>query len=289
MNNEIKKSIDEHKDTENKMKKTILDLERQVTEQERRISNSSNPEYDHFAAIEQKMNMQLEKIGASLQASLSEEVKKNNKVLEEKISLLTQTIQKGETSDTPYNIPPATQPADFRKIMKEAENEKLAEDNAKKIRASNVILHGVLETESKDISAGKQHDEEFIKGFITAIGIEVDYKTMYRLGKREKETSKRPIKLILKSELDKERVINNLKNLKGIEEYKGVSVKDDYTIQERNLIKEWIVKASEANKKEAVESICEWKVRGNPKNGMFIKRFQKRTLQSPPQDSTPQE
>ena len=275
------KTIETQRVTESKIKKEVIDLERQINEQESRISNAGKTDHDHFAAMEKKMHLQLQEIGASLRASISEEVKKNNQALEEKIGLLTQQTHIDETTTpaTPYNIPPAPQPMDFRNIMKEAENEKLAEDNAKKIRASNVILHGVLESENKDTNACKLHDEEFVKGFITAIGIEVEYKAMFRLGKREKEPSKRPIKVILKSELDKERFMNNLKNLKGREEYKGISVKDDYTIQERNLVKQWVEKANEANKKETPESNYEWKVRGNPKNGMFIKRFQKRVTQ----------
>ena len=107
---------------------------------------------------------------------------------------------------------------------------------------------------------------------------------MFRLGKRDKEPSRRPIKLILNSESDKERVMANLRNLKGREEYKRISVKDDYTIQDRNLIKQWIDKANEANKKEPADAMYEWKVRGTPKNGMFIKRFLKKTLPSAPQE-----
>ena len=172
-----------------------------------------------------------------------------------------------------------TKPADLRNIMREAENEKLAEENEKKIRASNIILHGVSEIENKESNLGKQPSSYvriFVRSFITAIGIDVDYKSMYRLGKRDIEPSKRPIKLILKSEIDKDRVMANLKNLKGRDEYKGISVKDDYTVQDRNIIKQWVDKAKEANLKEPADSKYEYKVRGTPKNGMFLKRFQKR-------------
>ena len=42
----------------------------------------------------------------------------------------------------------------------------------------------------------------------------------------------------------------------------NLSVRDDYTIEEREKIKPWVRKAEEKNKEENTQS---WKVRGNPK------------------------
>ena len=185
------------------------------------------------------------------------------------------TANSRETSER--NRPESVVP-DLRDIMKEAENEKLLEENEKKTRACNIILHGVSETADTDQILGKQRDEEYVSTFNSALGLEMDYKAMYRLGKRNAtgEDSKRPMKLILRNDADKNRIMASLKNLKGREEYKGISVKDDYTIQDRNLIKQWVEKAKNANPQEPVGSKYEWKVRGTPKNGMFLKRFQKR-------------
>ena len=173
-------------------------------------------------------------------------------------------------------------PADFIEIMKQAENEKLWEENEKKTRACNVILHGVLEaadqTDQTDQTIGKKHDEEYVSNFISTLGLQIKYKAMFRLGKRSatEEVSKRPLKIILRSEEDKDRIMASLKKLKDKEEYKGVSVKDDYTIQDRNLIKQWVEKANSANAQEPTESNYVWRVRGTPKNGMILKRFLKR-------------
>ena len=68
----------------------------------------------------------------------------------------------------------------------------------------------------------------------------------------------------------------NLKELKGKEQYKGVSISDDYTIKERNTRKEWVEKAKKASDDEPTDSQYEWKARGTPKNGMRLMKFKKR-------------
>ena len=40
-------------------------------------------------------------------------------------------------------------------------------------------------------------------------------------------------------------VLSNLRNLKGIPEYKTISVTEDYIITERRMIKDWLDKAKE--------------------------------------------
>ena len=108
----------------------------------------------------------------------------------------------------------------------------------------------------------------------------MDYKSTFRLGKKNEtlERSKRPIKVTMNSEQDKDRVMASLKELTGKDNYKGVSVTDDHTIKDRNTIKEWVEKAKTANANEADDSIYEWKVRGSPKNGMSLKKLKKRQI-----------
>ena len=61
-----------------------------------------------------------------------------------------------------------------------------------------------------------------------------------RLGeaKKENEPGRRPIKIVMKSKEDKDKVMKNLGRLKGTERYFGkISVKDDYTTNEREQIR----------------------------------------------------
>ena len=77
-------------------------------------------------------------------------------------------------------------------------------------------------------------------------------------------------------EEDRDAVMANLNCLKGNETYNNISVTEDYTMDERKVIKEWNEKAKARNENEPVGSMYEWKVRGSPKNGILLKKFQNR-------------
>ena len=60
-------------------------------------------------------------------------------------------------------------------------------------------------------------------------------------------------------------ILSNLKNLEGIPEYKAISVTENYTITERQMIKDWSDKAKGKNKNESLGSKFVWRVRGSPR------------------------
>ena len=65
-----------------------------------------------------------------------------------------------------------------------------------------------------------------------------------------------------------------LGNLKNAEEvYRKVSVREDYTQEEREMVREMVQKAEAKN---AAENTNEWKVRGTPKSGLKVVRITKR-------------
>ena len=73
---------------------------------------------------------------------------------------------------------------------------------------------------------------------------------------------------------DKDSIMARLGNLKNAEPiYKSLSVRDDYTIEGRELIKEWVMKADNKNKENNTQA---WKVRGTPKNGLRLVKITKR-------------
>ena len=67
---------------------------------------------------------------------------------------------------------------------------------------------------------------------------------------QSEDNKKKPIKVILDNEQGKEKILNNLRNLKGTTEYKDISITEDYTISERQMIKQF---ANKAKKKNSVE------------------------------------
>ena len=81
------------------------------------------------------------------------------------------------------------------------------------------------------------------------------------------------MKVIFNNKEDKERVMNNLANLKDQSTYKGVSITEDYILAERQLIKQWLQKTKERNDEEG-ESNYVWKIRGTPRIGLKLEKFQ---------------
>ena len=228
------------------------------------------------------MEEKLEEIQNNLKSVILNEVSKNNSQLEEKINsaLLmnksyADTVTNSETSNGFLPEPIATK-IDLRAVIREERNTQLAEESDKKMRACNLILHGNIES-SGEIPERKLHDKNFIESFFRDIGVESSYKSITRLGIRASNVAKRPIKVVMQNEAEKDLVLARLNNLKGKETYKGISITEDYSTLERKTIKEWADKAKNANLNEPKDSLYEWKARGSPKNGMRLKKFRKRT------------
>ena len=75
---------------------------------------------------------------------------------------------------------------------------------------------------------------------------------------------------------DRDLVMNNLKLLKGIEEELGkLCAKEDYTMNEREQIKNFVDIAKERNTKDK-DSSHYWVVRGTPKNGISLVKLTRR-------------
>jgi len=72
------------------------------------------------------------------------------------------------------------------------------------------------------------------------------------------------LKIVLKEHGDKRSIFSKLKNLKGKENYQGISGSEDFTVAKRNVIKSWTERAKERNKKEGSSNII-YRVRGSPK------------------------
>ena len=121
---------------------------------------------------------------------------------------------------------------------------------------------------------GKEKDEEFVIAFLGKLGIKAKPASIVRLGNSDPNKI-RPLKLKMNSEAEKENIMSRLSNLKNAEDrFRKVSVTEDYTVEERKEIKNWVEKAKEQNRNETRDII--WKVRGTPKNGFEIKQFPKR-------------
>ena len=103
---------------------------------------------------------------------------------------------------------------------------------------------------------------------------EVTFKSVHRIGRPHPE-KKRPILVVTNTDGDKEKIMQNLSNLKDKADFKGISVTEDYTPAERQMLTDWREKAKAKNNDEEPNSKFIWRVRGTPKNGLMLKRFLK--------------
>ena len=282
LKNDHQISIKQHGKTENKLKKTLLELEEKVNEQEdKNASNSS----DNLTAVANLFFDKFKEVEENLKRSILNEVSSSQKLLEDKINevvVSTSSYADAMTNATliEKKLTSIQQPVpNFRDIMRQEQNNQLAEEAERKERESNIVIHGLKESSSDDVDVRKKHDGELIKSLIKDIGVDVVQKTMFRLGKRSEtdEVHKRPIKISMSNVTDKQKIMDNLRNLKGNADYQRVSITDDHTLKERKLIKDMVEEVKDANSKEPKESLYVWKLHGSPKNGLSKKKFKKRT------------
>ena len=132
------------------------------------------------------MEKKLAEVEQSLKKSLLEEVNKNNTMLSDKLNEVIKVNKSYAEAARNIDQTASTEPVtsmntDFRKIIKDEKNEQLAEENDKKRRACNLILHGV--TESQNNEEVKKLDEEYVKLLFRILGLNKEHKSLCRLGK----------------------------------------------------------------------------------------------------------
>ena len=159
----------------------------------------------------------------------------------------------------------------LREVVKSVRQAEITEERNKTLRSKNIIIHGVPESNEDN------QDQEFVTVFSNDVHASVTIKQITRLGKPT-EGKNRPIKITLESEDEKFKLFGNLSALRGIDKYKGISVTEDLTQEERNQFKELASKAKTRNQ-ENPDSQHIWRVRGSSKNGYHLKKVRKSTNQ----------
>ena len=216
--------------------------------------------------IEEKLTRGIQ----SLKADLEKIISKRYEVQEKPTSSNTEQVldYSKAIQKTGYQ---QTATENFRDIARMAKLEELEEENQKRLRQNNIVIHGKKENETTTSGS----DEEFVNALLKELCVgAVKAKFMVRIGKIENGKA-RPLKVTFHNENDKVKVLDNLKQLKGKSEFGGISIKEDFTISERNLVKEYVQKANEKNQNEPVDSEYVWRVRGSPKNRLFLKKVMK--------------
>jgi len=116
---------------------------------------------------------------------------------------------------------------DVRREIREIENQK--------IRAMNLILFNVPESEDKNSTVRKDLDQTLINELCTLIKVqEPDIKLTFRLGNPSTKT--RPLKLVFNNKKHRKYILDNASNIKNISSTISLSkviIANDLTVQQR--------------------------------------------------------
>ena len=210
----------------------------------------SDPAYHTLEYVEKKLEKKLDQFQEKMLTTIKQEC---NTAVKSYASVTK--FSSDSTNNSTENI---------KEAVKVARKEEIADNQDKAKRAKNIIIYGVEEP-----SEDTKRDEEWVKNLIKELRVKINMKRIARIGSPDGEKV-RPIIVNLGSEDEKTKLFGNLKALKGLEEYKGVSVCEDLTPTQR---KEFKVLADEVKEKNAGGSNITYRVRGSAKNGFFIKKI----------------
>jgi len=130
--------------------------------------------------------------------------------VEEKVTKLVETVEK-QRSDS----------HELRDCVQDAVREKLQEDKEEaeevKKRSTKLILHGLPEMANPESDSAKKEQEDQLVNLLHAIKCDdISVQSTVRLGRYDKDQQKpRPVKMVVASEQQKEKVLKQAKNLKN--------------------------------------------------------------------------
>ena len=217
--------------------------------------------------LNNKIEEQIKTLGETIKSSILEEIQSSLTKVESKVD----QVKTSYAAVTKVSTPVTT--SGLKTIVKEARYEEMREKRDHDNRQNNVIIHGVSESAVEQNDA---EDKKFVESLIKTIRIPTpNIKSISRIGASATD-KRRPIKVVLRSEKEKMNFLRNLSVLKGNSLYKGVSVTEDLTQTERSVLKEWTEKAKDLNLDDT-----DWlhRVRGDSKNGYYLKKFPRRPNQ----------
>ena len=179
------------------------------------------------------------------------------------IKTFASVLMAGSNTDSP-NKATLVQQANLIKQR----NGELIEKKERESRACNVVIHGRHFWTSEG-------DNKYVDSLLKDLSVgAIKPQKVDRIGRNVEKGRVHPMILKFKSSEDKDKVMANLNQLKGREEYKGIRITEDYTPAELEMIKGMREEARIENRKDSNKSFI-WVIRGDPKNGMFLKRTKK--------------
>ena len=250
---------------------TLAEENKKLRMQQDGKKKTCSPENDgvqKLENIEALLNKRLDKIENSIDSIISKKLGESIKEVTQIGAKIDDAITNNKKSFAEISGGDVTN--SLTTAFRNSKNEAMVQEKEREKRSANLIIYGINESSDGEI---KEHDQNFIAALLDKIGVAQRPKQLFRLG-AQAEGKTRPVKLVMATEADKDTIMARLGNLKNAEDvYRKVSVRDDYTLEERELVREYVKKAEAKN---AAENTQEWKVRGTPKTGLKVVRITKR-------------
>ncbi|KAI8505107.1 hypothetical protein Bbelb_172160 [Branchiostoma belcheri] len=154
-------------------------------------------------------------------------------------------------------------------IVKKAMVEQKLEEQERESREQNLIIHRLPESTSTETAQRKSHDKTQVERLFAEpleLG-KIEIKSTIRLGKKREDNTPRPLKVVLQNREDKRKIMTRLARLKGANQpFASISIGEDLTKEERELVKKKVQEAKDLEKNEEQEGLWKYRVRGPPWN-----------------------
>ena len=199
--------------------------EREEMVQEAQIKAKSDTTNQPINDLQKLINERFDKMEEHIDNLITKKITENTQIIEVKEIQAQIDSPIHQNKSYAASLQTTLEANNITNIIRETKNEEL--------RSANLIIYGVREELDNQIDL-KGQDEQFITSFLDTIGLTLKPKQIIRVGKPN-EDKKRPIKLVMNNVTDKDNIMARLGNLKNAEDiYHQLSVRDDYTIEERN-------------------------------------------------------
>ena len=211
--------------------------------------------------------------------SMEKILTKKLQAIETRFSKIEDSLKGNQNQVSTYSdvLSKNIQPKLIENVIQATKNSERVIESERQRRESNIIIYGAK------LELGET-DQSYLKEFFDVIGVSVTPKNITRIGK-EDNGRPQPLKITLENIEHKNQIMSRLSNLKNAEnKYRSTSVRDDYTYEERQLVKKFNEQARSMNTKENPTNFS-YKVRGDPKNGLRIVRVTKVPLTVEPMEA----
>ncbi len=232
-----------------------------------------------FEALEVKLGDKLDNQLRSLTEGLPQQISTIENNMGTQLKTLSEEMQQNVTKA--WSSPPQAQdsqkpPPNLKLIMKETLDEQKKEAADRENRENNIIIYNVDESEKDTAEERKESDSCFFSNLCEEILLipVPTARNLMRLGKKpaaDEPQKPRPLKVVLESKDDKDKVMENLTKLKNAEEkFRKISVTPDYCMEDREKIRVKVAEAKKLNEEDQSKNFT-YRVRGPPWNLRIVK------------------